>query len=394
MDLNEKEKVLLDTLESKLNEKASSYSAAVETVKAGLTEVREKDMKALETLLVKRMDELEALAKAAKPAERLGLKEQVAKELGKDEVMRSIKSKQVVDLEFKEASDMSFAGTSSGQPGRIEFAPGIGFNLLNGIMLANLLPEYPCNSNTVYYIDATSPQGGPDFINDSETAPQWSATITQNAAPIKDVSVYSAYSNNMMDDIDNFSAYINDHLQQLLIRKYDEKLYNGAASGTDEFNGLTYYAQTFSLPDASLKTTSPNLRDVLNAACAQVENNKGKANFVLLNPIDFRALKNIKDTTGQYAMPWDLSPLMMIDGLAVIANPAVTNDNFLVGDFTKAAQYVRQSLRLTIDPYTFSTKNAIRVTLTKRATLIVHAGDAYNFVKGVISTAKTALTAE
>lgn len=54
---------------------------------------------------------------------------------------------------------------------------------------------------------------------------------------------------------------------------------------------------------------------------------------------------------------------------------------------------LRQSLRLTIDPYTLSTKNAIRVTLTKRATLIVHAGDAYNFVKGVISTAKTALTA-
>lgn len=49
--------------------------------------------------------------------------------------------------------------------------------------------------------------------------------------------------------------------------------------------------------------------------------------------------------------------------------------------------------RLTIDPYTLSTKNAIRVTLTKRATLVVHAGDAYNFVKGVISTAKTALTA-
>lgn len=53
---------------------------------------------------------------------------------------------------------------------------------------------------------------------------------------------------------------------------------------------------------------------------------------------------------------------------------------------------LRQSLRLTIDPYTLSTKRAIRVTLTKRAAFFVRTGDAKAFVKGSIATAITALT--
>ena len=85
--------------------------------------------------------------------------------------------------------------------------------------------------------------------------------------------MYAAYSQDMIDDIDNFAAQINQRLINELMVVYDQKLYNGG--GTDEFYGLTQYAQDFAVADNSLKTTTPNLRDVLNAACAQVEANAG-----------------------------------------------------------------------------------------------------------------------
>ena len=392
MELNEKEKELLSAIEQKMSDSVKTLAERAELEKQ-INEVKslieQKDV----TGLQKRIDELEVMLNEKKGKSEMTIKEQVLNMLSTDEVRNELKKGRSVSLELKAASDMSFAGTSSGQPGRVQFAPGIGFDLLRGLMLANIIPEYPTEANAVFYIDGTSAQGNPAFIGDDDTAPQKSWTITQNTAPVKDVAVYAAYSQNMVDDIDNFASQINQRLFNELMVKYDEKLYNGA-TGTypDEFNGLTYYAQTFSIVDNSLKTTDPNLRDVLNAACAQVESNNGRPNFVLLNPIDYRALKNTKNTDGSYSLPWDLSPVLMVDGLMVIANPGVSAGNFLVGDSTKGEQHVRQSLSLVIDPYTLSTKRAIRVTLAKRAAFFVRTGDAKAFVKGSIATAITSLT--
>lgn len=395
MELNEKEKELLKTIEQKMAEQTNGF-AKTEEIQKQMAELKSlieaKDLEGVQ----KRLDEIDIKLKEKKPeVSTKSIREQLLEHLNKDEVMNDIRKGRSVSLELKDASDMSFSGTSSGKPGRIEFAQGIGFDLIRGLMLANLLPEFPTNGNAVYYIDATNVQGGPSFVNDSTAAPQESWTIAQKTASVKDVSVYAAYSQNMLDDIDNFGSQITNRLYEELLRKYDEKLYNGnETTHPEEFNGLYYYSQSFAVQDASLKTPSPNLRDVLNAAAAQIEYNKGQANFCLLNPVDWRALKNQKlgTSNAQYVMPWDMTPVLMADGLYVIANPGITKGNFLVGDRTKGEQHIRQDMQIVIDPYTLSTKRAIRVTLTKRAAFFVRTGDAKAFVSGSIAAAITALT--
>ena len=398
-ELNEKEKQLLaaidvnvNAVEQKINSTISK-AAKVEDIEAIRNELKGLSKTEVVEKMVKRLDEMEVLLKEKNGSGNTkSFKEQVLEVLNTDSVRLDIKSGRQVNLELKAASDMSFTATSTGQAGRVEFAPGIGFDPLRGLMLSNIIPEYPTNANAVFYIEALNQEGAPAFVNDSALAPQESWTITQKTASVKDVAVFGAYSTNMADDIDNFAASISQRLYNELLVKYDEKLYNGVSSGTDEFDGLNFYAQAFSVADASLKTGTPNLRDVLNAACALSEGAKGRPNFVLLNPINFRALKNTKLTTGQYALPWDISPVLMVDGLMVIANPGVTLGQFLVGDSTKGEQHVRQSIVMTIDPYTLSTKRAIRVTLAKRAAFFVRSGDASSFVKGAIADAITALT--
>jgi len=393
MELNEKEKQLLEAIEQKMADKTKGFANAEEIQKqmAELKSLIEaKDLEGVQ----KRLDEIDIKLKEKKPeVSTKSIREQLLEHLNKDEVMNDIRKGRSVSLELKAPTDMSLA-TSSGQAGRVEFAPTIGFDLLRGLMLANLLPEYPTNANAVFYLDATSPEGGAGFVRDNAEAPQLSWTISQQSAPVKDVAVYAAYSQDMIDDIDNFAAQINQRLINELMVVYDQKLYNGyAPNHPEEFNGLTYYAKPFEVKDNSLKTTAPNLRDVLNAACAQVEANAGKPNFVLLNPIDYRALKNTKTTEGHYVLPWDISPVLMVDGLYVIANPGIAKGNFLVGDRTKGEQHIRQDMQIVIDPYTLSTKRAIRVTLTKRAAFFVRTGDAKAFVAGSIAAAINDLTA-
>lgn len=394
MELNEKEKELLTAIETKMAETMKGV-ASIDEVKSLQKKLNELNNTELIEKINKRIDSVEVMLKeqATKKSEK-PIIDQIKEALHTDAIRMELKNGRSVSLELKAASDMSFSGTSSGQAGRVEFAPGIGFDPLRGLMLANIIPEYPTDANAVFYIDALNEQGAPAFVTDATAAPQKSWTITQLTAAVKDVAVYAAYSSNMVDDIDNFASQINQRLMNELMVKYDEKLYSGNQStNPEEFNGLSYYAQVFSVADNSLKTASPNLRDVLNAACAKVEAVGGKPNFVLLNPIDFRALKNTKLTTGEYALPWDISPVLMVDGLMVIANSGIAKDNFLVGDSTKGEQHIRQSLSLVIDPYTLSTKRAVRVTLAKRAAFFVRSGDAKLFVKGTISAAKTALTA-
>lgn len=394
MELNEKEKELLTAIETKMAETMKGV-ASIDEVKSLQKKLNELNNTELIEKINKRIDSVEVMLKeqATKKSEK-PIIDQIKEALHTDAIRMELKNGRSVSLELKAASDMSFSGTSSGQAGRVEFAPGIGFDPLRGLMLANIIPEYPTDANAVFYIDALNEQGAPAFVTDATAAPQKSWTITQLTAAVKDVAVYAAYSSNMVDDIDNFASQINQRLMNELMVKYDEKLYSGNQNtNPEEFNGLSYYAQVFSVADNSLKTASPNLRDVLNAACAKVEAVGGKPNFVLLNPIDFRALKNTKLTTGEYALPWDISPVLMVDGLMVIANSGIAKDNFLVGDSTKGEQHIRQSLSLVIDPYTLSTKRAVRVTLAKRAAFFVRSGDAKLFVKGTISAAKTALTA-
>lgn len=391
MELNEKEKELLSAIEQKMAEAITGSNEQVKELRAEIEAIKSK---ADNSELKERLDKMELTLKTAdmRPKNTKSLNQQIIENL--EQYKSDIQKGNKVAFEIKAASDMSFAGTSSGQAGRVEYAQGLGFDLLRGVMLANLLPELPTSGNAVFYLDATNQQGGANTILDSDTAPQTSWTIAQNSAPIRDVSVYAAYSKDMADDIDNFGAYISQRLINEVMVKYDEKLYNGNTSTRPtDFNGLTYYAQTFAVADDALKTTTPNLRDVLNAAAAQVEANNGKANFCLLNPIDFRALKNSKGSDGHYLLPWDLSPVFMLDGFLVIPNSGVTKDNFLIGDSSKATQYVRNSLIVEVDPCSLSSSRAIKVIVTKRATLVVTAGDAKAFIKGVISTAKTALIA-
>jgi hypothetical protein len=399
MELNEKEKSLLDAVEIKVKEtsenlikeaiKNASSKADIELLRS---EIQKMDKTELVEKMNKRLDEMEVLLKEKKSGmEGKSFKEQLLEHLNIDAVRNDIKSNRPVKLELK--ANMSMTGSTTGQAGRVQFAPGINFEPLRGLMLSGIIPEYPTESNAVFYLDATSPVGAPAFINDSEEAPNKSWTFVQKTAAVKDISVHSVYSQNMVDDIENFASQIDQRLFNELMDKYDEKLYNGASTGTDEFDGLTFYASAFAVADASLKTSSPNLRDVLNASCAQVEAANGHPNFVLLNPVDFRALKNKKLTTGEYALPWDISPVLMVDGLFVIANTGVTMGEFLVGDSTKGEQHIRQAFTINIDPYTLSTQRGIRVTLTKRAAFLVRTNDATSFVKGNIATAITSLTA-
>lgn len=401
MELNEKEKVLLDTLESKLNEKASSYSAAVETVKAGLAEVREKDMKALETLLVKRMDELEVLVKDVK-AGKIANEEKSFDEQLKEKMMSSfddIKAGRTVNFEVggdirqKAAATMTIGTSVTGDVPRKVKLPDFFAPAGNGLWASGLIQEIPATGNSVSITELYNEQGAPVFHDESHSSALMSWSWREKIFKIKDVSAYAKFSKNMLDDIDNFIMQLQNLLLNRVAIKMDAAMISGNESTyPEQFNGLATIATPWAAGGKA--TYKPNEKDVIEVAIGLSQSNNGYPNAIVINPSDLVNLKIAKAGKDNAILQYPGFD-GTISGLNTIVSNQITAGKFLVLDSNKAKLHVRTPYEITISNSANDgdfTKRLITVNITKRCTLVISANDYGSVVYGDFTTAKTALT--
>ena len=401
MELNEKEKVLLDTLESKLNEKASSYSAAVETIKAGLAEVREKDMKALETLLVKRMDELEVLVKDVK-AGKIANEEKSFDEQLKEKMMSSfddIKAGRTVNFEVggdirqKDAATMTIGTSVTGDVPRKVKLPDFFAPAGNGLWASGLIQEIPTTGNSVSITELYNEQGAPVFHDESHSSALMSWSWREKNFKIKDVSAYAKFSKNMLDDIDNFIMQLQNLLMNRVAIKMDAAMISGNETNyPEQFNGLATIATPWAAGGKA--TYKPNEKDVIEVAIGISQSNNGYPNAIVINPSDLVNLKIAKAGKDNAIL---LYPGFdgTISGLNTIVSNQIAAGKFLVLDSNKAKLHVRTPYEITISNSANDgdfTKRLITVNITKRCTLVISANDYGSVVYGDFTTAKTALT--
>lgn len=401
MELNEKEKVLLDTLESKLNEKASSYSAAVETVKAGLAEVREKDMKALETLLVKRMDELEVLVKDVK-AGKIANEEKSFDEQLKEKMMSSfddIKAGRTVNFEVggdirqKAAATMTIGTSVTGDVPRKVKLPDFFAPAGNGLWASGLIQEIPATGNSVSITELYDEQGTPVFHDESHSSALMSWSWREKIFKIKDVSAYAKFSKNMLDDIDNFIMQLQNLLMNRVAIKMDAAMISGnETTYPEQFNGLATIATPWAA--GGKKTYKPNEKDVIEVAIGLSQSNNGYPNAIVINPSDLVNLKIAKAGKDNAILQYPGFD-GTISGLNTIVSNQIPAGKFLVLDSNKAKLHVRTPYEITISNSANDgdfTKRLITVNITKRCTLVISANDYGSVVYGEFATAKTALT--
>ena len=401
MELNEKEKVLLDTLESKLNEKASSYSAAVETIKAGLAEVREKDMKALETLLVKRMDELEVLVKDVK-AGKIANEEKSFDEQLKEKMMSSfddMKAGRTVNFEVggdirqKAAATMTIGTSVTGDVPRKVKLPDFFAPASNGLWASGLIQEIPTTGNSVSITELYNEQGAPVFHDESHSSALMSWSWREKNFKIKDVSAYAKFSKNMLDDIDNFIMQLQNLLMNRVAIKMDAAMISGNEENyPEQFNGLATIATPWAAGGKA--TYKPNEKDVIEVAIGISQSNNGYPNAIVINPSDLVNLKIAKAGKDNAIL---LYPGFdgTISGLNTIVSNQIAAGKFLVLDSNKAKLHVRTPYEITISNSANDgdfTKRLITVNITKRCTLVISANDYGSVVYGDFTTAKTALT--
>ncbi len=159
-------------------------------------------------------------------------------------------------------------------------------------------------------------------------------------------------------DMMNDYAFVQGEIENLLATSKELKIDNDLLLGTGVapiLNSVDMVASTFDAAaagaDYSESVTAPNLIDLISIAGAQIkafgQQNMWMPNYVLLNPREVQNMKALKDKNDNYIKnPMLFSSLFQdsagryyIDGMLLVENPLVPENEFYIGDFTKGTIY-------------------------------------------------------
>lgn len=280
-----------------------------------------------------------------------------------------------------------------------QFEPGITPIPRSQPFFAQLLNIGRTTGNTVSYAEMKNPDGGAGMTGEGSAKTQADFDIVEAKADVKKVTAYIKTSKEALDDIAALQAEINSELITLVKNKLDVQLLTGDGTGNN-LTGVITAATAYSAGAFAGTIDAANKFDALATAVSQVLNAEVVSgepagfvpNYIVMNSADLVALKLTKDSTGNYIFPINMPGISEVINVPVIANPRMTADKFLVGDFTKAQLRIREDVNIQIgyenDDFT---KNLVTILAEMRAAAFVKSNHAKAFVYGDFSDAIAAL---
>jgi hypothetical protein len=196
-------------------------------------------------------------------------------------------------------------------------------------------------------------------------------------------------SEEMLTDISFMESEINNELMREILKAVEAQVYAGDNTG-DNLNGIKTQASAFVGGSFAGTVDNANVADVLTVAANQIRLAEHDApNYIMLNPSDLTALKLIKTSTTDKRYVDRLVMVageMSLDGIPIIETTLVAQDEYLIGDFTKATVFDKGMVDIKVgyenDDFT---KNLVTILAEWRGLNIIRTNQASAFVTGTIS---------
>ena len=250
-------------------------------------------------------------------------------------------------------------------------------------------------SNRVTWVERSArTEGAAVVANDHTKFPQSDFTWIQKVANVEKIATYVKATNEALEDWDELLTQIRLELFPMLERELEEELYSGNGA-SPHLVGLIQNARPYEATGLDARVKYPNTFDAIRAAAYQCAANNYDANYAFLNPADFAEMEMSKNANGTYVIPpFAAANGLTISGLRVVQSNLVAAGNVLVGDFARAALYMRRNIEIKIwdqnedDPlYDMKT-----ITGSLRAAVKIPAPHYYSFVYDELDDIKTAIT--
>ncbi len=244
------------------------------------------------------------------------------------------------------------------------------------VHLRSLLPIGTINQGLFTFPYESGGEGAPAAQTQGSAKAQVDFDITMKDAAAQYIAGYVRISRQMLDDIPAMTSFLQSRLLEKYLIAEDAQILSGDGTAPN-LQGIL---------DVATAATGAATVDVeqLVQAIAQLESSNYSATGIMVNPTDWAAIMNTKNTNAAYSLP--ASTVVTTDGNVSIAgiplykSTAIAVDKFLVGDWSMGAQIMQNqgiSVQFSeMDGDNF-TKNLITVRVEARIALPIYYAGAF-----------------
>ena len=303
------------------------------------------------------------------------------------------KSGSSVQFTLKAAGTMALTTNTTGQIPQAERESGIARIVRRNPFILQLVNVGTIMSNVWEWVEQKNADGGSAMTAEGALKSQADFDLVVASANVKKVTAYIKVTKEMLDDVELMRSEIDQELTELIQLRIDDQLLNGSGA-TVNLVGINLNATAYAAGAFALAIPEPNNFDVLRTAINQVRVNLFEPTYIVMHPTDVTSMDLAKASDGHYVLPpFASNDGTVVSGIRVVANVGVAVDSFLVGDFSKAGVRFKEGLTINVgyenDDFT---KNLVTILAEARLVQRVKSNHYGAFVKGVFSTAITALT--
>ena len=344
----------------------------------------------------KRMDSFEVAQKKATASETpTSFKGSLIKSINDGAIESLLKGNaNAAKFEIK-AGDMTMANSYTGVVAGETVVPDFKFDPSRSVHIRNLIPNGSTDAQTIRFPKESAYDDGAAATAQGSTLGQSDFDITATSVNVEKIGTFMRITEEMLADTPQLTSYLSARVPGKVLSIEDNEILNGDGSSPN-LSGLFTDGTAFTTSSGGLFYQSiegANEYDVLVVAMNQLEVLNYQANAILINPTDLNKMILLKATTNEYLRNQIFNGLTpTIKGVPVIANTAVPNGKFIVGDLSQATQFwVRDNLSVEFsrEDSTNFRDGFVTVKVAERVALTNYQPNA--IVQGTFSTAKTAL---
>ena len=244
------------------------------------------------------------------------------------------------------------------------------------VHLRSLLPIGTINQGLFTFPYESGGEGDPAAQVQGSSKAQVDFDITMKDAPAQYIAGYVRISRQMLDDIPAMTSFLQSRLLEKYLIAEDAQILSGDGTAPN-LQGILGVAT------AATGAATVDVEQLVQAI-AQLESSNYSATGIMVNPTDWAAIMNTKNTNAAYSLP--ASTVVTTDGNVSIAgiplykSTAIAVDKFLVGDWSMGAQIMQNqgiSVQFSeMDGDNF-TKNLITVRVEARIAFPIYYAGAF-----------------
>lgn len=262
------------------------------------------------------------------------------------------------------------------------------------LSMRDLLPTVPISTSSVDYAVQATRTNNAAPVAEAAAKPYSDYTWSSATVVVRTLAHLAKITRQAMDDAPRLVGEIDSEMRYGLRLVEDRQILTGNGTGQNLF-GIMPQATAFARPSGFPQMTGATNIDVLRVAMLMNALALLPADGIVLNETDWAVIELTKTTDGAYLMANPAGVLAKrLWGTRVVTTPAMTADNFLVGNFALGATiYDRMLIEVLISTENTDDFEKNLATLRAEERLAVAVKRPTAFTKGTFTAAKAALAA-